>query len=81
MSKFGLHQRAKNFGNAFHTHTKRGLALADRGLGHLHTAVKAIPEPLVEQLAGPEAGSALRYAKQGLGAYETVRHVATGQPR
>ena len=81
MSKFGLHARAKHFGNTLHTHAKRGLAFADQGLGHLHKAVRAIPEPLVEQLAGPEAGGVLRAAKHGLGAYETVRHLATGEHR
>ena len=80
MSKFGFHARVKTFGNNLATHTKSGLAFADRGLGHLHKVVKSIPEPLVDRL-GPEAGGALRAAKHGLGAYETVRHIATGEQR
>ena len=76
-----LQSRAKHFGQQLAGHAKRGLGVLDRGIGAAARVAQHVPEELVGQLAGPEAGAAVRAAKRGLGAYETVRRVATGEAR
>ncbi len=75
------HARAKTFGMRLAEAGKRVGSFLDKGLHVVHQAVGHIDPGLVDAVAGPEYGQALRGAKHALQGYETARAVVTGGRR
>ncbi len=73
------HHRLKSFaGRLASGAVKFGRAL-DTGVGHAHRVVSSVSPEFVESVGGPEAGLAVRYAKNALGAYEGIRTAVAGR--
>jgi hypothetical protein len=75
------HRRLKAFGARLAEGANRVGSFLDKGVGAAHHAAQSIDPALVDAIAGPEAGHALRHARTALQGYETARSVVTGGRR
>ncbi len=75
------HRRLKAFGARLAQGAGRVGHFLDKGVGAAHRAAQHIDPGLVDAVAGPEAGHAVRHAKRALQGYETARAIATGSRR
>ncbi len=76
-----VHAKAKTFGMRLAEAGKHIGSFLDKELHVAHQAVSHISPELVDTVAGPEYGAALRHTKTALQGYETARAIATGGRR